>query len=223
MVRHWHFTADTSVLKKYTLPWVDGMLQWYDQHYPKLGNGTILLLNAKSCETYNHCTNPAPQVAGLHMVVDALLTLPPTLLGSSRSAFLTGLRKRLPPMPLMASNSNNPAAPASAVQIAPCLVNLSSVGDADHARGGYPIKADRVNGEAVETYPIWPYELYTARNKTLIGENTQTFRIDGGSNSTVVMSSRFVALSVSLTLEASLLQRPGITMPDWYLSFWAAR
>eukprot|EP01045_Picozoa_sp_COSAG04_P059083 COSAG04_NODE_29098_length_271_cov_0.604651_1_plen_77_part_10 len=62
MVRHWHFTADTSVLKKYTLPWVDGMLQWYDQHYPKLGNGTILLLNAKSCETYNHCTNPAPQV-----------------------------------------------------------------------------------------------------------------------------------------------------------------
>ena len=68
------------------------------------------------------------------------------------------------------------------MQIAPCLVNLSSTADADHARGGYPIKADRVNGEAVETYPIWPYELYTARNKTLIGENTQTFRIDGGSN-----------------------------------------
>ena len=182
MVRHWHYTADASVLQEHTLPWCDGMLQWYDQHYPKLSNGTILLLNAKSCETYNHCTNPAPQVAGLHMVLDALLGMPQHLLGKERYAFYGSLRARLPPMPLMASASNNPAAPPSAVQIAPCLVNLTTADDAAHARGGFPIKADRVNGEATETYPIWPYELYTARNNTAVGENTQTYRIDGGSN-----------------------------------------
>jgi len=54
-----------SVLKKYTLPWIDGVLQWYDLHYPRSSNGTLVLLNAKSCESYNHCTNPAPQIAGL--------------------------------------------------------------------------------------------------------------------------------------------------------------
>eukprot|EP01052_Picozoa_sp_SAG31_P012815 SAG31_NODE_758_length_12292_cov_14.175511_1_plen_788_part_00 len=182
MVRHWHFTADTSVLQKYTLPWCDGMLQWYDQHYPKLPNGTMLLLNAKSCETYLKCTNPAPQVAGLHMVLDGLLQLPTELLGASRLDFYTSVRNGLPSMPLMASASNNPAAPASAVQIAPCLINVTTVTDAHHARGGYPIKADRVNGEAVETYPIWPYEVVSARNDSVIGENTQTYRIDGGSN-----------------------------------------
>eukprot|EP01051_Picozoa_sp_SAG22_P004761 SAG22_NODE_263_length_13359_cov_3.396531_13_plen_202_part_00 len=60
-------------------------------------------------------------------------------------------------------------------------VNVS-LANASHARGGFPIAADRVNGEAVETYPIWPYQLYTARNNTAIGENTQTYRMDGGDN-----------------------------------------
>ncbi len=62
MVRHWHYTQDTAVLKEYTLPWTDEVLKWYDLHYPRNPNGTILMLNAKSCESYNHCTNPAPQV-----------------------------------------------------------------------------------------------------------------------------------------------------------------
>jgi len=47
--------------------------------------------------------------------------------------------------------------------------------------------------------------------------------VQGNEKCKIVILSRFIALSVSLTWKASLLQRPGITMPDWYLSFWAAR
>eukprot|EP01051_Picozoa_sp_SAG22_P004760 SAG22_NODE_263_length_13359_cov_3.396531_12_plen_434_part_00 len=124
MVRHYHYTGDAAVLRKYTLPWCDGVLAWYDTHYPKHPNGTILMLNAKSCETYNHCTNPAAMTAGLHMVVDGLLALvPAATLGPARQAFLERFQKAIPDIPLMRSADNNPAAPADAVQIAPCLVS----------------------------------------------------------------------------------------------------
>jgi len=62
-------TRDEQVLKDFTLPWADELLNWYDKYYPKTANGTIVMPNAKSCETYIHCTNPAPQIAGLQMVV----------------------------------------------------------------------------------------------------------------------------------------------------------
>ena len=74
---------------------------------------------------------------------------------------------------------------AKTLQIAPCLVNVTNATDqsVDAAVGGFPTKVHTVNHEAVETYPIWPYEirsLYADGNP--IGENTQTYRRYGGSN-----------------------------------------
>jgi len=166
-VRHWHMTRDEQVLKDFTLPWADELLDWYDKHYPKTANGTIVMLNAKSCETYNHCTNPAPQVAGLQMVVAGLLTVPVSLLTPKRQAFLKRLQKAIPRVPQMVNKQGKD-------QIAPCLLNVSSAAGAAHATGGFPIKAHTVNHEAVETYPMWPYEmrdLYADGNS--LGQNTQ--------------------------------------------------
>ena len=60
---------------------------------------------------------------------------------------------------------------------------MTSVTDAAHARGGFPIKDHTVNHEAVETYPIWPYEIRSLyANGNPIGQNTQDWRRYGGSN-----------------------------------------
>ena len=196
MVRHWHYTQDEAVLKAYTLPWTDEVLKWYDLHYPRNPNGTILMLNAKACESYNHCTNPAPQIAGLQMVVSGLRTVPAVLLGETRVAFLANFSKHIPDIPLMEScQAENSAcgtrcgkcsgsiAPAHTVQIAPCLINLTSVADAGNARGGFVTRDHTVNHEAVETYPIWPYEIRSLyANGNPVGQNTQDWRRYGGSN-----------------------------------------
>lgn len=190
MVRHWHYTMDMDVLEHYTIPWTDEVLRWYDLHYERTSNGTILMLNAKACESYNHCTNPAPQIAGLRMVVQGLLSIPTALLGEARHAFLTNFSAQIPEIPLMLSCQGDTSGGKSArcqvgggaprphvVQIAPCLIGLNSSADAPHARGGFPSKSHTVNREAVETYPIWPYEireLYSDGNT--IGQNTQDYR-----------------------------------------------
>jgi hypothetical protein len=130
------------------------------------------------------------------MVVAGLRAVPTTLLGPTRVDFLANFSTQIPDIPLMAScqveNSgcgsrcgkcSSSAAPTHAMQIAPCLINVTSVADAAHARGGFPIKDHTVNHEAVETYPIWPYEirsLYTNANP--VGQNTQEWRRYGGSN-----------------------------------------
>ena len=190
MVRHWHYTMDMDVLEHYTIPWTDEVLRWYDLHYERTSNGTILMLNAKACESYNHCTNPAPQIAGLRMVVQGLLSIPTAFLGEARHAFLTNFSAQIPEIPLMLSCQGDTSGGKSArcqvgggaprphvVQIAPCLIGLNSSADAPHARGGFPSKSHTVNREAVETYPIWPYEireLYSDGNT--IGQNTQDYR-----------------------------------------------
>lgn len=99
------------------------------------------------------------------MVVAGLQAVPASLLGSARVAFLANFSKQIPEIPLMEScqveNSacgnrcgkcSDSAAPAHTMQIAPCLINLSSVADAAHARGGFVTKDHTVNHEAVETY-----------------------------------------------------------------------
>jgi|EP01047_Picozoa_sp_COSAG01_P023026 alpha-L-fucosidase 2 len=153
MVRHWHYTQDEDVLQKYTIPWTFEVLKFYDLHFPRNPNGTLLMLNAKACESYNHCTNPAPQVAGLKMVVAGLLTVPEPLLGAARMGFLNNFSRQIPDVPLMESCQTEHSgcgercgacaskrAPAGTTQIAPCLLNVSTVEEAKHAVGGYPVK-----------------------------------------------------------------------------------
>ena len=130
------------------------------------------------------------------MVVAGLRAVPAALLGATRVAFLEHFADRIPSIPLMEScqaessacgsrcgKCSSSVAPAQTTQIAPCLINLTSVADAAHARGGFPIKDHTVNHEAVETYPIWPYEIRSLyANGNPIGQNTQDWRRYGGSN-----------------------------------------
>ena len=47
-------------LKGTVLPWVESMLRFYDEHYPKYENGTLWLKDAQACETWPNCTSSVP-------------------------------------------------------------------------------------------------------------------------------------------------------------------
>ena len=118
------------------LPWVESMLRFYDEHYPKYPNGTLWLKDAQACETWPNCTNPTPQVAALHRICDGVLALPPALVSVQRQAFFNWIcvHDGLPAIPRTAQGL-----------ISPC-------------EGGFPTQ--HVNGENVETYAIWPVKIF---------------------------------------------------------------
>jgi hypothetical protein len=130
------------LLKDIVLPWVVSMLTFYDEHYPKDANGSIWLKDAQACETWPNCTNPTPQVAALHRICELVLALPPVLVGPADVAFFRRLcvSDGLPDIPRTADGL-----------LSPC-------------QGGFP--TTHVNSENVETYAIWPYELFAVNRTT---------------------------------------------------------
>lgn len=138
MLQVFHHTHNTSQLTSIILPWCENILRFYDQHYPKYSNGTFYLKDAQSCETWPTCTNPAPQVSALHRIAEGLMAIDAALLSPEQQKFFARVANSLPQVPLTTNS-------AGELQISPC-------------QGGFP--AHHVNSENVETYAIWPYEIF---------------------------------------------------------------
>ena len=143
MLAAYQHSGDVDVLKTWALRWCESLFTFYDQHYPKLADGTIDMLHAQSCETWLDCVNPAPMVSALHRMVEGLTALPPSLLTPKQITFFARIAKSLPPIPLTVGKNGKPA-------VSPC-------------KGGFP--TSHQNAENTETYAIWPYE-YFAVNRT---------------------------------------------------------
>lgn len=136
-------TRAALLLRKTALPWCESMLRFHDAHYPRHANGTLWLRDAQALETWPNCTNPTPQVSALLRICPALLTLPAAQVSAEQRAFFARFcgAGRLPEVPRTAEGL-----------IAPCV-------------GGFP-NGTHVNSENVETYAIWPYELYAVNRTT---------------------------------------------------------
>lgn len=106
-------------------------------------NGTLWLKDAQALETWPNCTNPTPQVSALYRICEGMLAINTTLVPPEtqtlvRRICVTG---GLPRIPL-----------TQAGLLSPC-------------EGGFPTTG-HVNSENVETYAIWPYELYAVNRST---------------------------------------------------------
>ena len=90
----------------------------------------------------NPCRLVAPGVAALHRICAGVLALPATLVSAQRQAFFNRIcvRDGLPAIPRTDEGL-----------LAPC-------------QGGFP--TNHVNSENVETYAIWPYELFAVNRTT---------------------------------------------------------
>jgi len=136
MIDYYKYTGDKEFLEKELLPIADEYLLWWDQHWSRDEKGKLKMFPSHSCETYWHCTNPTPDVAGLTWDLDRLLALKDDKIGAERRARWTKFRKAIPSIPMM-DIASKPA-------IAPAEAKLPR----------------RTNSENPELYAVFPFRLY---------------------------------------------------------------
>jgi len=99
MLDYYAYTADQAFAKQTLLPMAEPLLLFWDKHFPRDAKGR-LQIGGQALECYS-VTNPLPDVAGLHWVLDSLLALPEGLVGSPLRQQWERLRGELPPLPMV--------------------------------------------------------------------------------------------------------------------------
>jgi len=99
MLDYYEHTLDETMLQKTLLPTAHEFLTFFDQHYDVDDNGKLVMYPSQAVETWWDCTNPMPELAGLHAVTNRLLNLPESLTTPEQRAFWKQLIRKLPPLP----------------------------------------------------------------------------------------------------------------------------
>jgi alpha-L-fucosidase 2 len=130
------FTRDREFARRTLLPLADAILTFYDEHYPRNGQGRMLLKPAQSLETWPSVINPLPDIAGLRFVLQGLNALPSDLVARRQREQWSRLLRELPAIPTRVTDGQTLLAPAA------------------------DILAPNQNSENPELYAIFPYRLY---------------------------------------------------------------
>jgi hypothetical protein len=99
MLDYYEHTLDTPFLQNKLLLTANEVLVFFDRHYKTDDRGRLVMHPSQSLETWWDCTNPMPELAGLHAVTRRLLCLPEELTTSEQRAFWKGLNGKLPDLP----------------------------------------------------------------------------------------------------------------------------
>jgi hypothetical protein len=128
------YTLDEALLEKRLLPTAHEVLTFFDEHYATDGNGRLVMHPAQALETWWDCTNPMPELAGLHALTARLLALSERLTTPEQRRFWTAFQKKLPPLPTRKVGEEIALAPAERF-------------------------ADKRNIENPELYAVFPFRL----------------------------------------------------------------
>ena len=99
MLEYYGHTLDTSFFRNKLLPTAHEVLTFFDRHYKTDARGKLVMHPAQALETWWDCTNPMPELAGLHAVTQRLLTLPEELTTPQQRHFWRALNNKLPELP----------------------------------------------------------------------------------------------------------------------------
>ena len=79
-LRRWEYTQDDAGdALHYLIPLADAVLEFYTLHWAWATNsssGLMHLWNSSGCESWPRCDDPAPEVAGLTVLLEGLLARP---------------------------------------------------------------------------------------------------------------------------------------------------
>lgn len=112
MLDYFEHTGDAEFLRGTLLPCAREVLTFFDQHYPTNAQGKLVMHPAQALETWWHCTNAMPEVAGCIAVTDRLLALPVERTSQSDRQWWQRFRARLPDLPLRVVDGRKALAPA---------------------------------------------------------------------------------------------------------------
>lgn len=130
------FSPSVEFARETAIPLADEFLTFYNEHFERDENGLLCMEGIYSLETNRDVRNPAPDVAGLHAILNALARLPIEYSMASQRDKWARLRRALPAVPLDESGEKARLAVAEVVR------------DTRH------------NTENAELYALFPYRIY---------------------------------------------------------------
>ena len=103
MLDYHAYTGDKHFARDTLLPIADAGVKFFDQHW-KHENGKLLLDPDNSIEMFWKVRNPAPDIAGLHWVLQGLLALPPDLTSAEQRSRWQRFLGEIPELPTGETN-----------------------------------------------------------------------------------------------------------------------
>jgi alpha-L-fucosidase 2 len=100
LLDYFDHTGDAHFARETLLPAALPVLRFFDRFYRINTEGQLVMHPSQALETWWDTTNPMPEVAGLHAVINRLLELPPAILPDADRSYLATLHRKLPPLPL---------------------------------------------------------------------------------------------------------------------------
>jgi len=128
-------TQDRGFAESQLLPLADGVMAFFDRHWPRDESGKIRFEPAMALETWWECVNPMPEIAGLTQVLGRLLALPEDLTTPAQRAAWRQTLADLPPLPTREHDGKTLLSAAESY-------------------------AHMANVENPELYAVFPYRLY---------------------------------------------------------------
>ena len=98
-IMRWQHTRDDAWFKKNALPSIREYVRYFDGHFKLDAKGRYHMYPAQAVETWQDCTNPMTEVAGLTRVTDLMIAMPADVLSADDRAFFAKIRSRLPELP----------------------------------------------------------------------------------------------------------------------------
>jgi hypothetical protein len=142
MLDYYDHTLDREFLRRTALPFSREILTFFEQQYPTNAQGQLVMYPSQAVETWWHCTNAMPELAGCTAVTERLLALPTDLASVPDRGLWQRLRAKLPPLPLREVDGRKALAPAA-------------------------FFADKSNIENPELYPVFPFRLFAFNRPNL--------------------------------------------------------
>ena len=156
MLDYYDYTLDRDFLQGKIIPVASEVIRFFDNYYTTNDNGKLLMHPSQAVETWWNCTNPMPELAGLHSITRRLLALPDELTSERERQFWTTFSAKLPEIPLRETPSGKALAPATRFE-------------------------DKRNVENPELYAVFPFRLYGVGMPDIeLGKNALKHRWDKG-------------------------------------------
>lgn len=142
MLDYYDYTLDEKFLKNKVIPLANNVMIFFNNYYNTNDSGKLVMHPSMACETWWDCTNPMPELAGLHSICKRLIALPENLTNKRDREFWETLSEKLPSIPLRETPSGTALAPAEKF-------------------------AEKRNVENPELYAVFPFRLYGVGNPNL--------------------------------------------------------
>ncbi|MCD6201649.1 MAG: hypothetical protein J7K46_07565 [Bacteroidales bacterium] len=156
MLDYYDYTLDKEFLQDKILPVANDVLHFFDNYYKTDSSGRLVMHPSQALETWWDCTNPMPELAGMHSIIKRLAALPKNLTSESDRKFWGELDVKLPEIPLRETPSGMALAPAERFK-------------------------NKQNVENPELYAVFPFRLIGVGNPDIEwGENALEHRWDKG-------------------------------------------